>query len=209
MARWSTIVGTGLAAALLLAGCSDTEPGTPNPATSGPAESSQSTSPTDDVPAHGAPKVDNPLDLSHFTTQEPCDVISEAEMTEFFGSGVTGEPDIGAATTKCAWHVPRGQAGVIVTLTRGSAFSLSALYSNRDDMAVFDELAPASGYPAVSYNLGDERPQGRCTIRVGTSDTQTVDVSLALSEDKIGQIDPCEATHEVASTVIDNIKERN
>jgi hypothetical protein len=194
-----------------MAGCSDTEPGTPSPSTSELADATPpAPSSSESLPAYGAPKVDNPLDLNHFKTQRPCDAITDAEMTEFFGSDVTKKPDLdGAAGPACSWDVNPGQAGIGIIFGTVTELGLSALYRKRDEWAVFDELAPASGYPAVSYNLGDERPQGRCTIRVGTSDTETVDVSLALSEDKIGQIDPCEATHEVASTVIDNIKERN
>ncbi|WP_162829925.1 DUF3558 domain-containing protein [Amycolatopsis palatopharyngis] len=211
MPRWKTTVGVAFLAAVA-AGCSGEEPGTPNPVTpdAGPGTSTSDGN-GDSLPRHGAPKVENPLDTSYFRQQDPCAAITDAEMTEFFGDGVTTKPrPDGAAGPACTWNAAGiGQASIGVIFPTVDQSGLSGIYSNRDEAAFFIELPPITGYPAVAYDLGDQRPEGRCNLDVGTSDTQTVNVSIALSEDKIGKIDPCEAVHEVASTVIANIKERN
>jgi hypothetical protein len=40
---------------------------------------------------------------------------------------------------------------------------------------------------------------------VGASDTTTFEVSLNLSEEKIGNVDPCEKAAEVAAMAIENM----
>ena len=130
-------------------------------------------------------------------------------MTEFFGEGVTAKPDLqGAAGPECVWDTGLGRAGIQVIFPTVDQSGLSGIYANRNKGGFFEELPPADGYPAVAYTSG-QRIEGECTVRVGTSDTESVDVTLALSENKVGQIDPCEAAHEVAATVVGNIKERN
>lgn len=210
MDRRKSILGVAFLTAAVATSCSAEEPGTANPvapvvgtSTSAPAGKGNS------LPSHDAPKVDNPLDTSYFRQQEPCAAITDAEMTEFFGGGVTARPDLdGSAGPQCAWH-RAGPASIHVIFPTVDKSGLSGLYSNRDENAFFVELPPADGYPAIAFGMVDRRSEGDCTVEVGTSDTETIDVSIALSENKIGKIDPCEAAHEVASTVIGNIKERN
>lgn len=212
MHRWKAAVGVGFLATAVIAGCSGEEPGTPSPTTPvADASTSASTGNGDSLPRNGAPKVENPLDTSYFRQQDPCAAITDAEMAEFFGDGVTAKPrPDGAAGPACAWNAAGiGQASIDVIFPTVDKAGLSGLYSNRNEAAYFLEVPPANGYPTVAWSLGDQRPEGRCTVEVGTSDTETVNVSIALSEDKVGKIDPCEAAHEVAATVIGNIKERN
>ncbi|PWV82620.1 Protein of unknown function [Prauserella marina] len=70
-------------------------------------------------------------------------------------------------------------------------------------------MPPADDYPAVAYGVSDNRDKGECSIRVGMSNESTVDITLILSDDRVGELDPCEAAHEVATAVIGNIKARN
>lgn len=210
MHRWKAVVGWAFLITSVVAGCSGEEPGTPSPTTStvGP-NAGTSDGNSNSLPRHGAPKVENPLDTTYFRQQDPCAAITDAEMTEFFGDGVTTKPrPAGAAGPACAWHAKGfGRAGIDVIFTTVDQSGLSGLYGNRNEMEFFEELSPANGYPAVAYGSADR--ESDCTVRVGTSDTESVDVSIALSEDKVGKVDPCEAAHEVSSAVIGNIKERN
>ncbi|WP_230863084.1 DUF3558 family protein [Amycolatopsis camponoti] len=71
----------------------------------------------------------------------------------------------------------------------------------------FEPLEPVDGYPLVAYDgVGDQRARGECTVAVGTSDTQTVDISVDQSEKNIGKNDPCEAARQVTAMVLGNAK---
>ncbi|MFF5986181.1 DUF3558 domain-containing protein [Prauserella flavalba] len=203
-----------LSAAALLTACSGEEPGTASPAPTEQTRAPTSTSPTSQaaaLPANGAPGVENPLDIDHFLNA-PCDTITSAQMEEYFGSGVERKQRTNASTgPECTWFRDDGnaRAGVAVAFPQVTDQGLSALYGHRDDYAYFNELDPVAGYPAVAYDGVDGRGEGQCAVRVGTSDEATVDITIYLSRQALGSVDPCDAAHEVATAVVGNIKARN
>jgi hypothetical protein len=85
---------------------------------------------------------------------------------------------------------------------------LTSVYKARGKQySFFMPLDAIDGYPIVAYGPVDERvSRGRCTIALGTSDTQAVDINIARSEEKIGKKDPCAAAHDVAAKVLGNLR---
>lgn len=195
-----------LATAAIVSACGGTEPGNPVPATSKTATSAPTGG---SLPGYGAPKVEESLDISHFLAT-PCDVLTNAEITDFLGSKAETRPDVdGAGGPGCSWGTGQQHARIFVFFPRLDNQGLTSLYKNQDNGELFEKMTPAEGYPVVAYGVNDNRDEGECTVRVGTSDTETVDINLYLSDDKVGELDPCEAAHEVAVAVIGNIKARN
>ncbi|MEV7091864.1 DUF3558 domain-containing protein [Amycolatopsis sp. NPDC051045] len=194
------------ASALILTACTTTTGGSASPSSSAPDQTSVSGS-TTGVPGQGVPKVETPLDITHFK-QAPCDALSADQIAELLGAGVTPKPDLNAPSgPSCNVNPPRTtQASVLVTFTDVDDRGLTSIYQH--DYTFFLPLKPVDGYPVAAYGLADERTDGRCQIAIGTSDQQTVDVTVTQSEDNIDRKDPCEAARGVASYVLGNIRGR-
>ncbi|PXY32776.1 hypothetical protein BAY60_06885 [Prauserella muralis] len=197
------------AAIMITSGCTTSESGEGSPqSTALPASPNVPTSEGDSLPANGAPQVDRPLDIATLL-QQPCDVLTDAEIEEFFGERIAPTSDVNAPTgPDCHWQVPRGPAGISVIFPQLDERGLSSLYANRDNLPLFEEMSPVDGYPVVAYST-DRRHDDECTLRIGTSDRETIDITLYLGESKIGQLDPCQAVRDqVATAMIRNIKAR-
>jgi hypothetical protein len=194
------------ASLLLLSACTTVNGGSAAPSGQPPA-SSVST----DLPAPGVPKVESPIDVSHFK-QAPCDSLTAEQITKLLGPGVTPKTDLeSAAGPSCSVHPPEvTQAGVLIIFSTIDDRGLSSIYAAKDTkFPFFVPLTPVENYPTVAYGLADDRPEGRCQIAVGTSDQQTVDFGVTQSEENIGRKDPCEAARGVALSVLTNIRKVN
>jgi hypothetical protein len=196
------------ASLLTVTACTSQTTGTPSPSSSTPSQTSPS-GPADEVPGPGVPKVENPIDVSHFQ-QAPCDSLTAAQITELLGGGITPQPAIeDPAGPTCNWHSPSGsQASVGVTYFNRTKLGITGIYQAKDKVyPFFMPMDPIDGYPIVAFGEIDERKtRGRCSIALGTSDNQQVDMSVALSEANIEQKDPCSAARDVASKVLDNLR---
>ncbi|MEV6620108.1 DUF3558 domain-containing protein [Amycolatopsis sp. NPDC051106] len=197
---------------LVLAGCSSNTNGTASPSPSLPSQSLSPSQSSEAVPGAGAPKVETPLDISHFQ-RFPCDSLTTAQSHELLGSEVDAKPVVDdQAGPTCNWDVPAvSQAGVGVTYFKATNLGLTGIYQSKDSVyPFFLPLEPIDGYPTVAFGMVDERnSKGRCTLALGTSDTQQVDISVALSETNIQKKDPCAAAHDVAAKVLDNLRKAN
>lgn len=207
-------LGVIVLAAVLATACTSSEPGEPSLApTPSPKDGTSDTTTTQGsggLPAYGAPQVDNPLDISRFL-RTPCDVITKAERDALVGAGAAASPDLDTPVgPECVWSTEdpsRGRFAVI--FPQVDARGLTSLYENRERNALFEELQPIDGYPVVAYGVTDRRDEGQCTVRLGVSNRDTIDVTVYLGESKVGQLDPCQAAHDqVATAVIRNIKAR-
>ncbi|WP_158303028.1 MULTISPECIES: DUF3558 domain-containing protein [Prauserella] len=203
--RCLALVGAATLGLLPIAACSNPEPGEARPADSSTSTPTETAS----TPDSAIPAIDQPLDISYLRAA-PCEALTPEQVEEFFGEGNVATPDLEAsAGPECAWRKGTSVSGIHVALPDATNTGLRALYANRDAYEYFEELPPANGYPAVAYQLDDNRAGGDCTVRVGTSDETSVNVNVLLGEDKVGQVDPCEAAYEVTTAVIGNIKARN
>ncbi|WP_370970473.1 DUF3558 domain-containing protein [Amycolatopsis sp. cg9] len=199
------IVSLG-AALLMLAACSTTSGGTPVPVSSAPSVSPSATA-SDEVPGPGVPKVANPVDLTTLE-QSPCNALTPTQVAGLLGSGVETKPEPGAGVGPvCNWEAP-GRAGIGIIFGKLDKRGLTRVYAEKGKAYPFVEpLEPVGGYPLAAYDgLGDRRAEGECTVAVGTSDTQTIDISVNQSEKNIGKSDPCEAAREVTAMVLGNAR---
>ncbi|MDQ7810443.1 DUF3558 domain-containing protein [Amycolatopsis sp. A133] len=199
------LLGTSL---LVLTACTGRTDGTALPS-SRESQSTTASPPDDTLPGAGVPKVDNPIDISHFQ-QLPCDSLTPEQSKELLGPDVTTNPAVDdEAGPTCRWNVPAvSQAGVGVTYFKTTRLGLTGIYRAKDTVyPFFEPLEPIDGYPTVAFGQIDERStRGRCLLALGTSDTQQVDISISLSEAKVGKKDPCAAAHDVAAKVLDNLR---
>jgi hypothetical protein len=202
------------AVALVLASCSDPEKGEarpadttePAPATSDERPTTSSDSGEDDLPSNGAPKVENPIDVSEFE-QQPCRMLTDEQVRQA-GLVPPGAPGEGAYAPACDWRNRESGANLNTQFGDPSRRGLSAGYA-ANEAGKFDlwlELDPVDGFPAVAFGLRDLRQSGECTIMVGTSDEVTFQLSVELSEAKRGKADPCEAAAQVAALSLQTMK---
>jgi hypothetical protein len=195
------------ASLLALTACTTENGGIPSPSGNSPNQS-PSSSPVDEVPGPGVPKVENPIDIAHFK-QAPCDALTAAQATELLGDGVTPKPEVaGSAGPQCRWNSPTlSQAGVGVIFTSVDNRGITRVYEAQGkEYPFFKPLAPVDGYPVAAYDAsGDQTSHGNCTVALGTSDRQTVDIDVTLSERNVGK-DPCAAARDVAAKVLTNLK---
>ncbi|MFC3449775.1 DUF3558 domain-containing protein [Amycolatopsis speibonae] len=196
------------AAALALTACSTpTTNGTSTPTSGGTNPSpSKSTSPAPEVP-----KVNKPIDLAQIK-QAPCNALTEAQAKELLGptTETAGQPD-GAAGPACRWSVPsttRPRVNVIFSKTPDGG--TASVYKAKGGAYEFVEpLEPIDGYPLTAYGAKDERPSGKCSVALGASDTETIDIALELSEANIGKKEPCAIAREAAIRVLATVRGGN
>jgi hypothetical protein len=192
---------------IVLAGCTSTSEGTPRPtATSDTVESTQpseSEGPNDDeLPFAGAPAVNDPLDTEQFQ-QNPCQVLTAAQAQELVV--VAGRPHNGPLGNACKWESPDDRLAYIdVQFLNEDPRGLSALYdaNEKGGYAYFDELEPIADYPAVARDGVEDRPNGKCTVVVGTSNEEAYAVILQLSQVNVDKKDPCDTAAMIAEMTL-------
>lgn len=211
MRRPLTTVLLGVAAlTVALASCSDSEAGTPRPGdTDAPTSTTSdeppttSSSPGDgDLPAYGAPSVDNPIDSSEFE-QQPCRMLTDGQVRQA-GLVPPGEPDQGAVAPSCTWRNRDSGANVNIQFDNSSRQGLSGAYG-ANEAGKYDlwlVLPPIKGFPAVVVDIRDLRDTGECPILVGTSDEVTFQLSAKLSDAMVGKTDPCDAAVQVTELAL-------
>jgi hypothetical protein len=203
----------GLVCTALAAGCTTVSQGEPAPATTGTAETAQTTEsqpsetdPGGDLPTDGAPAVPDPLDTTAFQ-QNPCRSLTAAQSTELEVT-TDGKPVAEALGNSCMWQNPRSTGVAILSFLDKDPRGLSAEYhaDKEGKWAYFEELSPIEGFPAVARDLSDERGTGNCSVVVGVSDQISFALYLQQSHEKIGQVDPCSKAAEVAGMALQTMK---
>jgi hypothetical protein len=196
---------------LTATGCTTTSPGeaTPAPTTEISTADSASTPPDEgDLPAHGAPKVANPLDTDRFQ-DDPCALLTASQAQDELNLPPTGKPEGIALGKGCNWFNRDTRGEVTLGLLTGNPNGLSAAYeaNQRGDYAYFTELSPIDGYPAIASDVADRRSSGACIVDVGVTDELLLDVALSLSQNNVGTKDPCEVAAQVAGLALRTMKE--
>lgn len=206
-AQLSTI---GLLGVLLITGCTTTTTGNAVPpadiGTSAAEPPPESSSVPEELPANGAPKVENPLDTQRFQT-DPCLSLTSTQSTDL-DLGANGSPFTTTFGNGCGWANSTTKSKVEVIFPDKYPVGLSGPYGANKAGAVdlFYELPPIAGYPAVVRNTTDNRDNGGCTVVVGVSDEIAFEVPLWLSRVNVGEKDPCEVAARVAGMVVQTIK---
>ncbi|WP_410656706.1 DUF3558 domain-containing protein [Amycolatopsis sp. lyj-112] len=193
------------AAALVLSACSTpTTNGTPTPASGG-------TSPSPSNSAPDAPKVADPIDLARFK-QAPCDALTDTQAKELLGPQLETKAREGAAGPACMWSLPSAVRPIVDVLFSNMHDSGTAsVYAAKGHAyQLVEPLQPIDGYPVTAYDTRDERAsKGRCSVALGTSDIETIGISLEQSEANIGKKDPCAAAREAAIRVLATVRGGN
>lgn len=205
----------GLLSLAALGGCTVQSQGSPRSTpitpsaetTEQPPPSSKETPNGTSLPNHGAPNIDDPLDITEFL-QDPCRALT-AEQAEELSVPTTGAGSTNALGRVCEWENMDTRGFVNVEMREKNAAGLSALYAANDNgqYPFFDVLPPIDGYPAVAYDVADHRDQGICAVSVGVANDLSFTVGLRLSRGNVGKKDPCETATLVAGMMLNTMKE--
>lgn len=197
---------------LIVTGCTTPSRGEPIPVTTSESSTTAST-PTpsgdeDNLPSHGAPKVEVPLDNTSRFERDPCLTLTSSQAQEL-NLPTAGKPDDIPYGVGCEWRNPDTRGMVSIGFLTGNKRGLSAIYASdqRGEFAYFTPLPDVDGYPAAASDVEDRRPDGRCIIDVGVTDQLIIDIVLQLSQANVGEKDPCEVAVDVAGMALRTIKE--
>src|SRR5690606_39471593 len=73
--------------------------------------------------------------------------------------------------------------------------------------AIFREVGPIEGFPAVAYKDSEDAP--RCAVVVGLADDYAISATVSLSFEKENAgVDSCGPAERIAATVVGNLKDR-
>jgi len=108
----------------------------------------------------------------------------------------------------CEWANKETRGLADIRMHDKNPRGLSATYAadKQGKWAFFEPLSPIEGFPAVAYDITDERSRGECAIAIGVSNEIAFDVSLRLSADNVGAKDPCETAATVAGMMLQTMK---
>lgn len=181
---------------LVVSGCTTTSPGTPLPG------SSTGSSADSDLPTDGAPKVENPLDVSRFE-QKPCDVLTPEDAEEL-NIPATGEQEGDSLGETCYWRNTQTRGSLAASFFSGDKRGLSSVYQEAkgSDFPYFEPIGDVEGHPAVAYNTEEEAPRTDCTVAVGLSDQLVFTARVALSDANLGRRKPCEVAADAAGMMM-------
>ncbi len=202
----------GLFSMAVIAGCNSTSPGhatamSTSDTTTNSEESPSSEPGSDELPTDGAPKVDNPIDTGRFQ-ENPCLSLT-SEQSQELNLGTAGRPIEAPLGNACEWRNDDTRGHAQVRFLDKDPRGLSPEYqAQKDDKwAYFIELSPIEGHPAIARGLTDDRENGGCGVVVGASDQVAFELSLQLSQENVGEKDPCEVSAEVAGMAVQTMKQ--
>jgi uncharacterized protein DUF3558 len=200
MGRWVSAV-IGVAAVIVLAGCSEAEIGQPTPVSS----SSDSTRPSVTDTNGSVGRVRTPLNDARLVS-DPCSALTTSQLQEIgFTTAVKTHVERLGVANVCDWNDNTignlgASAGVAVqtTLTHG----LSDIYAQRSEMAYFTPVM-IEGYPAVFADFSDRRNSGTCALNLGVSDTSVL--AIDYDQDDLGSTS-CDKTQAIARAVVESLR---
>ncbi|ALG07895.1 hypothetical protein AOZ06_14095 [Kibdelosporangium phytohabitans] len=181
----------------VVAGCTTTVAGTPNPV----AVANTSSVPND----FGAPRVTSPLDGAPFVGR-PCAVLTPAQLQAL--NLLSGKSDTNSAVARfgapgCDWVNGDTREAVGAGFLVGNKNGLADTYRGKDKWARgYFVPTEVDGYPAVFNDSPDLRSRGTCGMTVGISDTLAFSL---LVQGRRGE-KSCDQVKQVASLVIQTIK---
>jgi hypothetical protein len=189
-------------------GCTTTSEGTPLPTPSTTSTTSSTPNSGGDLPSNGAPKVENPLDVSHFE-QHPCNTLT-AEDAATLNIPATGEQTGDAIGETCAWRNSETRGTLAVSFFSGDNRGLSSLYGEAKDVGwpYFEPIDDIEKHPAVAYDTDEKKPTVKCTVAVGLSDRLAFTTRVSQSDANIeNKKDPCEVATRVAGMLMRTMME--
>jgi hypothetical protein len=189
---------------LIVASCTTTSQGEPISATTSGVST---TNGENDLPSHGAPKVNNPLNTARFQ-QDPCSALTASQAEDELNLPPSGKPEEIALGKGCEWFNPDTRGQVNIGFLTANDRGLSGFYAanQRGEYPYFTKLGNIEGYPAIASDIEDRRPMGECIVVVGVTDQLAVQISLHLSQANVGKKEPCKYATEVAGKALRTMK---
>jgi uncharacterized protein DUF3558 len=189
---------------VVVSGCSVPSVGTPLPASSTQTSSAGAGG---DLPSDGAPKVDNPLDASHFE-QHPCDVL-KPDDAKTLNLPPTGKQESTAVGEACSWRNSETRGTLHVTFFSSDERGLSSVYQEAQGAGwqYFERIDDVEGQPAVAFNQDEKTPKYGCVVVVGVSDQLVFASDVALSDANVGHTDPCGIAAKASGTMVNTMRE--
>jgi uncharacterized protein DUF3558 len=178
---------------VVVSGCTVATAGTPQAA---------STTTSGGLPSDGAPKVENPLDVSHFE-EKPCDALTTEDAKEL-NVPATGEQSDNGVGQTCAWNNGSTGGALGLSFLSKDKRGLSSVYreAKGSDWPFFEPIDDIEGHPAVAYSPKQKNPTTDCAIGIGVTDQLSIAVYAALSDANVGKRNPCEAATQAAGMLM-------
>jgi len=174
---------------VVVSGCTVPSAGTPLPASSTQTSAGV---PGGALPSDGAPKVETPLDASHFE-QEPCDVL-KSEDAKTLNVPAEGEQKKGDSLGEwCVWFNHETHGSLAAYFFSGDKHGLSSVYqeAHATGWPYFERIDDIEGHPAVAYIIKEHKPQDSCAVAVGLTDQLAFTADVSLSDANLGKTEPC------------------
>jgi hypothetical protein len=131
------------------------------------------------VPAHGAPRVANPLPADDVVA-DPCSAV-DATLAKAVG---VRDPGRRVADDQCEWTSAVADAEVVFTVRVRATDGLTGYYrqAEQDAYPLWEPIPDLAGQPAVLHNaLLPGGGYDGCAVAVGLRDDVAVDVELLWS----------------------------
>jgi hypothetical protein len=200
-----------LVAALLgvavASGCTSATAGTPHAVSSQTSSTSdQPPGSGDDLPSNGAPKVDNPLDVSRFE-EHPCEALTPADA-ETLNVPTPGKQADNGFGQSCDWINSKTRGALGVSFFSKVDSGLSSLYreAKSANWPLFERVADIEDHPAVVYSPSEAEPTIECSVAIGLTDRLAFTTNASLSDANIGKKNPCDAAAEAAGLLMRNME---
>jgi hypothetical protein len=196
---------------LVATGCTTTSEGTPLPGSTSTSETPSNPSsdepPSGDLPSDGAPKVEKPLDVSHFA-QSPCDALTP-ENAQILKMPSVGEQSGDSLGNGCRWINKQTSGSLSIDFFSADRRGLSSVYreAKGSDFPHFEPIDDIGGHPAVAFHPEVAKPTVDCVVAVGVTDQLVFDARVALSDANIGKKDPCSLAAQAADMMMKTMQE--
>lgn len=197
------VLGAIMATSLLLAACSDHEPGQPTaPADPGGGEPTVGApSGTKTMPA--VPKVANPVTNLKTFQQDPCTMLTKGQAKKLgFAAKIFPDDNLKEFGPACQWQNAHGDY-VSVLLHVDQPLGIGGIYRNHYQTTPYAYFEPVdiTGFPGVFSAEVDQRPDGSCNMAVGVTDTQIIGLRNRV-DDTPGAGDVCEILKQAAAAAV-------
>lgn len=187
--------------ALVLSGCGDGEAGEPTtgsgPTAGGPTADIGPTSSASDV---AAPTVSNPIENLDKYKQDPCSMLTKAQATKLgYAADIRRPPDQDNGP-ECEW-LDKDTNSFTIVILNDQPQGLTGVYKNKDYFGYFEPVNVA-GYPGVFGGAVDDRKDGGCSLGVGVTDQQVINIGGQMNLGSPDRDRPCEVMQQAAEMAL-------
>ncbi|GAA5128195.1 DUF3558 domain-containing protein [Haloechinothrix salitolerans] len=199
-----TATATLAATATLLTGCGGGETGEPTtggPTAIGPTAENGPTTRASEVTA---PTVSDPIEGIDKYKQDPCSMLTKAQATKLGYSAEIKRPPDQDNGPECEWLDEDTNSFTIVILNNQPE-GMAGVYKNKEYFGYFEPVNVA-GYPGVFGGAVDDREDGACSLGVGVTDQQVINIGGQMNLGSPDRNRPCEVMKKAAEMAIKTMR---